>query len=248
MSDATDSPAGNSRPWDLRLLATAYVLGVAFLHQYIYWSAFSVNILEHATLFDLAKYTVWPLFGALTTGPLVLQLIHVIDEAIDKKSKVSLVIVLLAVLVPLAITIYMHDPLAYLIGAGGAAAALYTLLVANDVDPFTKYFDTRSSRRTVLFTLIFLPLFSAAAGAWRAELVKQGKSFEQAFLPADTLAAQGLTPNQKLIYLGSTADYAFFWIDGGPTVLNVRADSISGFRLRHIQAGADKVTAAPSAK
>jgi hypothetical protein len=154
VSDATDPPEGARQQWDLRLLATAYVIGVAFLHQYIYWSTFSVNILEHATLFDLAKYTVWPLFGALTTGPLVLQLIHVIDEAIDKKSKVSLVIVLLAILVPLAITIYKHDPLAYLIGAGGAAAALYALLVSNDVDPFKKYFRCRSFQEVLRHALI----------------------------------------------------------------------------------------------
>lgn len=237
MSHPIDQHKATQWPWDLRLLATAYVVGVAFLHQYVYWSSFAVNILEQATLFDLAKFTVWPLVGALTATPLVFGIINLIDEAVDKKSRVSAVILVLGSIVPIAVSAYQADPLLYLLIASAAASALYAVLISQGIDPFKQYFSRQPARRLILMTLIYLPLVSAASAGWRAELVHQGKKVELAHLPLDVLSAHGVMPDQKLTYLGSTENYAFFWIDGGPTVLRVRTDAMSGFRIKPIGRG-----------
>lgn len=235
MTNPPDPQEGTRWRWDLRLLATAYAVGVAFLHQFIYWNTFSVNILEHSTVLDLAKFTVWPLMGALTATPLVFQFIHIIDEAVATKNKVTALIAMLSFVLPIGISIYHKEPLLYLIGAGAVACALYAFLIYQKVDPFKQYIDNPAARRFMLMTLIYLPLISAASAMWRAELVHQGKKVERAYLPADVLNIHDLSPDQILTYLGSTEDYAFFWIDSGPGVLRIRTDTMSGFRIKPIE-------------
>lgn len=234
MAIAEPEPSSGSRVYYISLFGIV----VALLNQIGYWSHFDINILEHATVWDVAKFSILPL---ATTGVAfvgMFSLGSVVSEFTDRNRTSTrwrvfgVALIALTSLAPMFLNDRAAIPTSFAIGG---TVLLTGIMLHAGFDPFANYIRNRNTRDMALFLVIFLPAMSLAIGMQRAVRVEQGKAGQVARLPSDVLAAHGLTQLDSLRYLGATEDYTFLLIADKGVVLVLRADSFSGMSLSSIQ-------------
>lgn len=217
---------------------TMYGIVVALLNQIGYWSHFSINILEHATIWDVAKFSVLPL---ATSSAVILGMLNtgsVIAEFTDPKRtstgwRVGGAITMIFVSLTSA---FLDHPVSTPTSVAiGGSVLLTGMLQWIGFDPFARVVPGKKVRDVCLFLVIFLPLMSLALGMQRALRIEHGRAGELAKLPQEILSVHGMSQADRLIYLGATDDYTFLLVAYSGDVMILRADAVSGVRLSAVQ-------------
>ncbi len=155
---------------NFKLFVPAYVLIVAALYHYSYWSKFGVNILEFTSVQDLASMAVFP-FVASIAGLLIGNVISIAQSAITSGKTQLIAFVVLMVF--FGIWMVFGAGLAFLL-----AAFLITIILASgrvSVDPISEYLKHDSVRRLAIgWAILIIPAMAFSHGGLRADKILDG--------------------------------------------------------------------------
>lgn len=220
-----------------------YVILLAFAHEYAYWSAFNVHLLEHIGLADLPKLAVWPIVataGVLVIGPGISMLVgsrilppgagaHTsVGIKLEKFRKpIGLLLILSGLLLSsvdvLSEEVWMVWP------------ALFTSGVWIGIDVQALFERLGIKLRYPLdFFIVFLPCLALAMGHSEALKIVNGHEYIEAHFQ---------NSGTTLRYLGRAGDYVFFWDSNDKDTEIYRLDSIQPLTLIHKRQIAKKSTA-----
>lgn len=229
---------------------SAYIIALALIQQIGFWNSFDVNILQYATLTDMAKYSVWPLLsvGTLLALSIVTQGMAFFareewKRAVDADEappvgvrgfirRHFLVLVLLLLLGGAVSAASFDEPNGWSALAVALGLNVYAASLVVKFDPLKKFVRDDVTRKLVTFFLLIAPFAMWGIGKQRAADITAGRQYAEATVPLDVLTQSGLEARQELRYLGSTADYSLFLLHPQEVVWILRNDSFTAMTLR----------------
>jgi hypothetical protein len=212
-----------------------YALMIAFAHEYSYWSAFNVQILEHIGITDLPKLALWPIIA--TGGIALLSMLfgHLLARPLFPPgggANTPVGVALRRFRIPISIPFFvagigslywLPDPERWwLIGPSLITAGC---IVAID---FLSFWDRLGCvvPHEITGTAIFVLCISFGIGKSQAIDILKGTNY---------LEAQLAAPDREgLRYLGRAGEYVLLW-DATDQVTIVRSlESMQQLRLKHV--------------
>ena len=241
-------PEMTERQFPLLSVALAYGVVVSLLYLFGYWSAFGINVLHYASLSDVIKLAIYPLFIAalLSFFFLFLQMLVRGQFKETDPSKVFIIVgptfarwsSIGAVVLGLVVIWVLHaDGIAWTI-AGLLLACIVNLNIA-DFTVLRPFISNPILRNVVCFALLVI-LFSAfGRGRIDADEILKDRNVQT----VNTAIFKGKGTNEfrqkglldkhaTLKYLGAAGDYFFFLTPDNEDAIIVKYDDLHFLSLR----------------
>lgn len=227
---------------------SAYAFVTTFAYNFAYWGSFDINILQLASISDVATLAVWPLVGALVG----LTLGVMIGFSGDVKARTPVLSkggrfprlraianryrhfgLMWLLFVGNTILFFSHHiPARWVSLAAVVALTLTAVVVGNGFHDVMKYwFPPGWSHPTGAFMVILLPCISAGVGMMNAEQIRNGEEYTRV-----EITGAGIKPrSEELRLLGSTSRYTILLLNGGPDVWIASNDLLSSYTVRRVK-------------
>ena len=210
MSTETSKNAANLQRF-LVFAAPAYWLITAFLYNSAYWGAFDINVLQFASITDMAKMAVYPVvsFAAIMVFAILLNSLP--TDLFPKMSRKISLLVLAISFVPILL---------------GFSTAVFVALIALSIAVWKQnmvlanVYENKNLRLTLLILFVSVPFYSHMTGEGDAIRVLDGKSDLR-------ITVDGY----KCPLIGVAGDWIFYFDDEASAVGAKRSDEISTFEL-----------------
>jgi hypothetical protein len=199
---------------------TLFLMVVAVLYLWGYWTTFYVNILEYLSLTDVIRLAAYPLastFLVVAIGPALSQfgLGSKLPVGGGRNTPVGRVLRKIA---PVLVVLYVAATLWLVVSNVPNKwqflpywIALPVAFFAQERGFLSSVLPNQNLRYFAILMLAILPTFAFGEGRRRAEEIVAGSAFDYVLSPIESVSIPSdACPIQRIRYLGHTGDYFFF--------------------------------------
>jgi hypothetical protein len=236
--------------------STAYVVVVAVLYLWGYWSPFNINVLEYLSLADVVKAAAYPLasvFFFAAVGALAGEAMFpegFLPSGGGANTKAG---VWLGKAAPVIVTVYVIAIVMYLIFGSVEKWRFLPILIAipvcfalKEAGLMKTLLNSDRARTVVLFLLAALPPFAYGEGTLKAHRVMTGTDYTYV---ASEIAGHPFDDKSKaetrLRYVGKAGDQYFLYAPGKRSVLVVPIAEAKVFEVVGMESALAKAPITP---